>query len=409
MKTRDQWVLLILTMICLPATIFASSLCTDAEYLGRGDAGVAGGGEKVSSIYYNPAALAMLSEPQIEMGINSLASNSVQSLLAMAYPFSRFRMALAGNQIVLSQRSPDSTNISLALAGRLDKLFGNNFGLRLDYQEKSDRRDIDGDLGIQFPGLGVDWGLVAEQIFHSDINGYSGIILGGVKSFGHWKILLDTEYSRNKIWARPALEYSYYQGLGAVRLGYFADEESPNITLGMSGNIWPVKMDFSLVYRSIPDNYTMSESVAFRFGPGFDWYYLNKATDKFMALNREISNLEKQKKSIEDDIQRLQQVYDESKWLAKKSTGSVSPSQILETEKVEKKVREKPEAGSRAEVSPAKTISGPRKHLVKSGDTLRALAQKYYGNPNRWQEIYQANPDKIERGTPRVGAELTIP
>ena len=51
----------------------------------------------------------------------------------------------------------------------------------------------------------------------------------------------------------------------------------------------------------------------------------------------------------------------------------------------------------------------PKKHRVSAGDTLRALATQYYGDPNLWQHLYQANPDKVERGLPQVGAELLIP
>ncbi|MCM8769284.1 MAG: LysM peptidoglycan-binding domain-containing protein [Candidatus Omnitrophica bacterium] len=49
-------------------------------------------------------------------------------------------------------------------------------------------------------------------------------------------------------------------------------------------------------------------------------------------------------------------------------------------------------------------------YRVKSGDTLSKIARKVYGNPNRWQEIYRANrqriknPDRLDSGL-----ELIIP
>jgi nucleoid-associated protein YgaU len=46
---------------------------------------------------------------------------------------------------------------------------------------------------------------------------------------------------------------------------------------------------------------------------------------------------------------------------------------------------------------------------VQAGDTLRKLAEKYYGDPAQWESIYEANPDKIERGLPVEGTTLTIP
>ncbi|PCI40004.1 MAG: hypothetical protein COB53_02165 [Elusimicrobia bacterium] len=51
----------------------------------------------------------------------------------------------------------------------------------------------------------------------------------------------------------------------------------------------------------------------------------------------------------------------------------------------------------------------PKRHRVKAGDTLRKLADKYYGNPALWEAIYEANPDRIERGLPIEGKTLIIP
>ena len=48
-------------------------------------------------------------------------------------------------------------------------------------------------------------------------------------------------------------------------------------------------------------------------------------------------------------------------------------------------------------------------HLVEKGDTLKSVSQKYYGTPDRWQDVYNANKNKIERGMPVVGERLIIP
>jgi len=48
-------------------------------------------------------------------------------------------------------------------------------------------------------------------------------------------------------------------------------------------------------------------------------------------------------------------------------------------------------------------------HIVKPGENLRSIAQKYYNNPEKWRDILQANKDKIIRGQVKPGIELTIP
>ncbi|MCC6416565.1 MAG: LysM peptidoglycan-binding domain-containing protein [Opitutaceae bacterium] len=59
---------------------------------------------------------------------------------------------------------------------------------------------------------------------------------------------------------------------------------------------------------------------------------------------------------------------------------------------------------------PAITPATTRTHSVVFGDTLSALALRYYGNPVRWAEIYEANREQLpnERAL-RVGMELAIP
>jgi chromosome segregation ATPase len=55
-------------------------------------------------------------------------------------------------------------------------------------------------------------------------------------------------------------------------------------------------------------------------------------------------------------------------------------------------------------------VPASRTHVVASGDSLSRLSQRYYGTANRWQEIYNANTDRIgANGLLRIGTELRIP
>jgi nucleoid-associated protein YgaU len=50
------------------------------------------------------------------------------------------------------------------------------------------------------------------------------------------------------------------------------------------------------------------------------------------------------------------------------------------------------------------------KYVVKSGDTLSKIAKEFYGDGNRWREIFDANRDQIENpDLIRPGWELLIP
>ena len=59
--------------------------------------------------------------------------------------------------------------------------------------------------------------------------------------------------------------------------------------------------------------------------------------------------------------------------------------------------------------APVATI-GPRKHIIRPGDTLSKLAQQYYNNRARWRDIYAANRAVMKNESDlKVGTELKIP
>jgi hypothetical protein len=50
------------------------------------------------------------------------------------------------------------------------------------------------------------------------------------------------------------------------------------------------------------------------------------------------------------------------------------------------------------------------RHVVRAGDTLSKISQKYYGTPARWKKIFEANQDDIPfPNALTVGQELSIP
>ena len=63
-----------------------------------------------------------------------------------------------------------------------------------------------------------------------------------------------------------------------------------------------------------------------------------------------------------------------------------------------------------ASAASAAVTAAARTHVIAAGDTLFRISQRYYGTPNRWQEIYKANAAKLgTNGVLRVGMELAIP
>jgi nucleoid-associated protein YgaU len=53
---------------------------------------------------------------------------------------------------------------------------------------------------------------------------------------------------------------------------------------------------------------------------------------------------------------------------------------------------------------------GGQSYTVKSGDSLSKIAKQFYGDANKWHQIYDANRDKIKNPDMiHPGQEFTIP
>jgi nucleoid-associated protein YgaU len=74
------------------------------------------------------------------------------------------------------------------------------------------------------------------------------------------------------------------------------------------------------------------------------------------------------------------------------------------------KLRLPPKDVTRAAIRPPQT-GGVNVHVVGSGETLSGIAKAYYGDPNKWRIIYEANRAIIgaDPNDLNVGMKLTIP
>ena len=72
-----------------------------------------------------------------------------------------------------------------------------------------------------------------------------------------------------------------------------------------------------------------------------------------------------------------------------------------------------PKAADFSNVTSQVTSSAPmtsQSYTVVSGDSLSKIAKRFYGNANRWHEIYEANKSKIkDPDLIKPGQVLVIP
>ena len=50
----------------------------------------------------------------------------------------------------------------------------------------------------------------------------------------------------------------------------------------------------------------------------------------------------------------------------------------------------------------------PAIYKVQEGDTLASLAQRFYGDPKRWRDIYVLNEDRLGRGGNLKAGQLLV-
>lgn len=85
---------------------------------------------------------------------------------------------------------------------------------------------------------------------------------------------------------------------------------------------------------------------------------------------------------------------------------SVANQTIAEVNRLRATVKMKPEE----EPIIIKEPEVQKKYTIKKGDTLSKIAKKFYGNANKWREIYQKNKKVIKNPNILIpGTEIVIP
>lgn len=156
-----------------------------------------------------------------------------------------------------------------------------------------------------------------------------------------------------------------------------------------------------------------SLSLAFKF--------LSEAVVEEKVSKEEYLKLLKEKEELQKQLETTKKIIEVQKIEEKPtiiSTPTITTEEVLlkKLEEIEKKLKEveSKKIEEKPKVSPPVVTTTPppvrkRYHTVVSGDTLPKLAEKYYGDPNQWRKIYEANKEKIIRGQLIPGTVLEIP
>lgn len=229
----------------------------------------------------------------------------------------------------------------------------------------------------------------------------------------------------------PGIEVSFFQRLLKVRAGKGMPLDGVGqIATGLGIDFSPLLLDFSM---SIPaggwnrDGGAFHLTAQWKFGaPDFYGRFVGSAARRAEDLRSEIEELERKRldsaakaKASEADAESVSgQVRAEEERLRQIQ----EDSRVLQTDIERRRYdlghpppeppKAAPPPAPRPAAKPAPKRAGPSfplRHLVRPGDTLRRLADLYYGDGSLWEQIYDANADKVERGLPVEGSTLLVP
>ncbi len=226
----------------------------------------------------------------------------------------------------------------------------------------------------------------------------------------------------------PGVEASFHQGLLRLRAGKGLTLDGVGtMSFGLGLNFSPMILDVAMSLPTAGLNRTgggYQASFSYRFGaPSFTGQFVGQAAAQAETLRTDLSNLEQKQKTMSQQAGTA-----ESNKVTAESQLRVLEKRVLEAQdeyrallkrndELEYRVAEKaaglvgkpkPVAVKARPKRPAPP-AWPKRHVVMAGETLRTMAKQYYGDPNQWEIIYDANREKVERGLPAEGASLVIP
>jgi len=453
---RGRWILFLILLTAAPAgarplpSAGARALALGGAYTAVND--------DVNVLFHNPAGLMGLTGPEFALNYGRLDVGRAavvtegHAAFGMPYHYKKIPLGVAGGFMGQSLASGahifdlyGGAAMDVPTRGIVPWPVKGGGALKIRHQNGD---DLDNTVGESSLSFGLDGGVLVPFNAHTTL----GVTLrdlfppganpagpqlrvGAQQLFGQRALVLaDVEVRRGVTSLKIGSEWFFYKKLLRLRIGNgFKSGRTDLFAVGAGFNFSPAQFDIAYLIptRTLNDNAgQIRVSFLYKFNaPKFSELYFDRALDMAEELDRKlvqmgekesqlkanIEDLEQARRLAEEDLSRqsvrqaeAQREIDERLVQAQNRAAEMEDKAKSLEDKVraaEEKIRQARSAGAR----PAE--SGPRRrtHLAQAGDTLRALAEKYYGDPDRWKDIYNANQDKINRGRPIPGMTLVIP
>ncbi len=279
---------------------------------------------------------------------------------------------------------------------------------------------LGGDAGVLLSSNnGLRTGLVLSDLNFGLGRSFTTITLANSIRWKGVLFALDLRVRGGRAGFFPGLEKPLFNDLLRLRAGKgvaLGGVDYLATGLGINFLPWVIDLTASLPWKGFHLQGGVYEvSVVHRFGaPTFSERFVGDAAGRARELREQIDGLRQQRLALENSIMtlRVNKGVMESELAQSQSRLRDLEDRLKDTEVsvLDAQFRldnppPPPPPAARAK-APEKW---PRRHTVLPGETLRSISSKYYGNPNLWERIYQANEKNIFRGLPREGSVLEIP
>ncbi len=406
------------------------------------------------SLFYNPAGLYDIAQQEVAVDYGRWSSDAdpagsdFNGLYAMPWRYKDQRVPI-GFGVYGEGSGPRAHIVDLTAGGAIDApmeqltkgiiKFPVRAGLAATIRQEGGSKNSSR-VGKSAIGLGLTGGLLIP-INHQHQAGISirNLFAPGTNTEGtslnlgitrhhrdYLDMFLDMQIQERSVYRfHPGLEWSFARGVLRPRLGWgFHDSRNiDTMSTGVGFNLSPFQIDMAYLIplHSLNDNTAQFRaSLVYRFGrPQFSEVYYDRALEAASTLDNNVLTLtvkEAELKSSLAEVEQKRRLAAEELDNMKKRIQLLQGQDLLgDRDNTIRQLKERVRAlegsvsdNSRREAARLKSAE-PKIHVVQPGDTLQNLARQYYGDPNQWKKIYNANSDKIDRGLPKQGTKLVIP
>jgi hypothetical protein len=382
------------------------------------------------AVFYNPANLTTLTdlETRFETG-RRLAPGEPEGEASLAYirpvPDVENKVAGFGYYAVRQAGNRSLDSLTFATGKRTvikyfqqPVFYGTSFKLlSLRFPEKS-HLGLGFDAGVRLENnSGLKTALVLSDAMFGLGRSITTLTLGNSYKVKNTLFLADLKARGSYSEFFLGAEQSLFNGLLAARAGKgTALGRGHYLALGLGVNTlpWTIDVAWSIPWAGYNENSGYyGFNVGYRFGARtYSERLVGEAARQAETLKTQIDDLRVQRSNLESAIATyrvnkgmLETDLTMMQGRMREMETNLKDLQLQSLEAQYKKENPKP---VKKYVPPAPE-RWPKLHKAAGGETLRSIASRYYGNPNLWERIYEANEKNISKGLPVDGAILTIP